>query len=146
VAPGPAADIDTRAAALTQQLINAQNSLYNAQFQMTTIWITYLNTRDELYRDMELMPLDARGVWIDNVKDCECPPEAAGKQEPGAGELPAPRPEKPVGPELLPPPRPEETPKTLKPPEPEARLPVSLPPAPTEGPELTNRSSPAVKD
>jgi outer membrane protein TolC len=62
-----APDTATRAAALTNQLIQAQTALYNAQFQMTTIWITYLNTRLTLYRDMELMPLDYRGVWTDDV-------------------------------------------------------------------------------
>jgi hypothetical protein len=82
-APVPAGqtppDTATRAAALTTQLINAQTSLYNAQFQMTTIWITYLNTRLQLYRDMELMPLDYRGVWIDET-DRECPSsDSAGK-------------------------------------------------------------------
>src|SRR5205807_3374438 len=50
-APGPAGDTATRAAALTTQLINAQTSLYQAQFAMTTIWITYMNTRLQLYRD-----------------------------------------------------------------------------------------------
>jgi hypothetical protein len=76
-APVPAgqlgADVQTRAAALTTQLINAQSSLYRAQFAMTTIWITYLNTRLQLYRDMELMPLDYRGVWIDDIATRECP-------------------------------------------------------------------------
>src|SRR5207245_2633883 len=72
-----AQDTATRAATLTNQLINAQTSLYNAQFQMTTIWITYLNTRLQLYRDMELMPLDYRGVWIDEVNTRECPSGAA---------------------------------------------------------------------
>jgi hypothetical protein len=67
-----AADTTTRAAALTTQLINAQSSLYQAQFTMTTLWITYLNTRLQLYRDMELMPLDFRGVWIDDVAN-QCP-------------------------------------------------------------------------
>jgi hypothetical protein len=67
-------DTATRAASLTTQLINAQNNLYNAQFAMTTIWITYLNQRDQLYRDLELMPLDARGVWIDDIEKCQCPP------------------------------------------------------------------------
>jgi hypothetical protein len=61
------------AAALTNQLIQAQASLYQAQFAMTTIWITYLNTRLQLYRDMELMPLDSRGVWIDDIAISECP-------------------------------------------------------------------------
>jgi outer membrane protein TolC len=82
-APIPAgqvgADVATRAAALTQQLIMAQSSLYNAQFQMTTIWITYLNTRLQLYRDMELMPLDSRGVWTDDVATCQCPPSGADR-------------------------------------------------------------------
>jgi outer membrane protein TolC len=81
----PAADTATRAAALTTQLINAQTSLYNAQFQMTTIWITYLNTRLDLYRDMELMPLDQRGVWIDDVAKCQCPDGDAARPA-GAGE------------------------------------------------------------
>ena len=76
-APVPAGqiapDVQTRAAALTTQLINAQTSLYRAQFAMTTIWITYLNTRLQLYRDMELMPLDYRGVWIDDIATRECP-------------------------------------------------------------------------
>ena len=80
-APVPAGQIPpdtaTRAAALTTQLINAQTSLYNAQFAMTTIWITYLNTRLQLYRDMELMPLDYRGVWIDEVNTRECPSTTA---------------------------------------------------------------------
>src|SRR5262249_15281558 len=50
--PDPRAvqDIATRAATLTNQLIQAQASLYRAQFAMTTIWITYLNTRLQLYR------------------------------------------------------------------------------------------------
>jgi hypothetical protein len=102
-----AQDTATRAAALTNQLIMAQTSLYNAQFAMTTIWITYLNTRLQLYRDMELMPLDQRGVWIDEVGTCECPPgtgTSAGRAEdagrspgggssaPGAERLPPPRP------------------------------------------------------
>jgi hypothetical protein len=76
-------DVATRAAALANQLIMAQTNLYNAQFAMTTIWITYLNTRLQLYRDMELMPLDYRGVWIDEV-DTQCPrSDAAGSSESG---------------------------------------------------------------
>jgi outer membrane protein TolC len=75
--PGVAATA-ANAAALTNQLIQAQNSLYQAQFTMTTIWINYLNTRLQLYRDMELMPLDNRGVWIDDIATRECPGGAAG--------------------------------------------------------------------
>jgi hypothetical protein len=75
--PGVAATA-ANAAALTNQLITAQDNLYNAQFTMTTIWINYLNTRLQLYRDMELMPLDYRGVWIDDIATRECPGGAAG--------------------------------------------------------------------
>jgi len=75
--PGVAATA-TSAAALTNQLIQAQNTLYMAQFNMTTIWINYLNTRLQLYRDMELMPLDYRGVWIDDIATRECTGGAAG--------------------------------------------------------------------
>jgi hypothetical protein len=75
--PGVAATA-TSAAALTSQLITAQNSLYQAQTLMTTIWINYLNTRLQLYRDMELMPLDYRGVWIDDIATRECTCGAAG--------------------------------------------------------------------
>src|SRR5262249_23402263 len=50
------------AAALTQQLINAQNSLLRAQNNLYQVWINYLIFRMQLYRDLELMPLDPRGV------------------------------------------------------------------------------------
>jgi outer membrane protein TolC len=110
--PGAAFDAATRAASLTQQLLQAQQQLYQAQFTMTTIWINYLNTRLQLYRDMELMPLDYRGVWIDEVATRECPGGAAcgspqpspagagGSQGASAGErpeqLPGPRPGAPT--------------------------------------------------
>jgi hypothetical protein len=78
-------DVATRAASLTSQLISAQNSLYQANFTMTTIWISYLNTRDQLYRDMELMPLDSRGVWIDDVATCQCDPGIAERPSGASG-------------------------------------------------------------
>ena len=53
------------AAALTQQLINAQRSLVSAQKDAFRVWISYLTTRMNLYLDLELLPLDNRGVWID---------------------------------------------------------------------------------
>jgi len=62
------------AAALTQQLLNAQQSLPQAQNALYTVWISYLNIRIQLYRDLELMPLDARGVWIDECINRDCPP------------------------------------------------------------------------
>ena len=93
----PPPDTATRAASLTNQLINAQTSLYTAHFNMTTIWITYLNTRQEFYRDLDLMNLDDRGMWIDDVeKQCKpCgdeekkPTDKDGKQRPET--LPTPK-------------------------------------------------------
>jgi hypothetical protein len=101
VAGQGAVDTATRAASLTNQLINAQTSLYNSQFTMTTIWITFLNTRDQLYRDMELMPLDDRGVWIDDVATCLCPPSSstsAGSSSPASAPKPEPLPPPEPGP------------------------------------------------
>jgi hypothetical protein len=64
-------DPGARAASLTQQLLNAQNSLLQAQNQLLTVWVTYATTRMQLYRDLEIMPLDNRGVWIDEHTACE---------------------------------------------------------------------------
>jgi hypothetical protein len=80
-------------AALTQQLLAAQRSLPAAQSALLTIWINYLDQRLQLYRDLELMPLDARGVWIDKIKECECPTTeapAAGPAVPATDMLPPP--------------------------------------------------------
>src|SRR5262249_20381844 len=54
-----------QAAALTQQLINAQQGLRTAQTQLFTVWINYHAQRIQLFFDLEILPLDARGVWID---------------------------------------------------------------------------------
>src|SRR5262249_24851751 len=63
---GPVTDSATRAAALTQQLLGAQAGLPRAQTALLMIWVNYITERYQLYRDMELMPLDNRGVWIDD--------------------------------------------------------------------------------
>lgn len=75
---GQSQDTGARAASLTQQLLNAQNSLLQAQNQLLTVWVTYLTTRMQLYRDLELMPLDNRGVWIDDNTSCEYDAGRAG--------------------------------------------------------------------
>ncbi len=88
-------------AALTQQLLSAQRSLPAAQTGLLNLWIQYLNARMQLFRDLELLPLDQRGVWIDEIKDCDC-------------SLNAPQ---PAAVELLPPAKgqPSATPQTLPP-------------------------------
>lgn len=52
-------------AALTNQLLQAQSRLVNAQNQIYTLWVDYLITRLQLYRDLEMMTLNQRGEWID---------------------------------------------------------------------------------
>jgi hypothetical protein len=91
-------------AALTNQLLTTQLSLLSSQNDLYSIWITYQIYRTDLYRDMGLMPLDNRGVWIDADATANQPADnrpAAGQQPPANApqQLPAP------GPEQLPQPR-----------------------------------------
>jgi hypothetical protein len=74
----PPPDTAARAATLTNQLLNAQRSLPVAQNALLTVWVNYVNTRFQLYRDLELLPLDNRGVWIDELTTCE-----SGSDQPG---------------------------------------------------------------
>jgi hypothetical protein len=92
-------------AALTQQLLTSQSSLPRSQNALLSLWINYLNARLQLYRDLELMPLDARGVWIDEVRDedCKCGQGGAKPAADSQGErlAPEPRPMPPAdGPEM----------------------------------------------
>jgi hypothetical protein len=85
------------AAALTQQLLNAQQSLLRAQNALYQIWINYQNFRMNLYLDLELLPLDARGIWIDEPQlpnAADCPPGTPpGPLDPRVGQrLPDPQP------------------------------------------------------
>jgi hypothetical protein len=94
--PGAAGAADGPAA-LTSQLLGAQRSLPQAQNQLLTVWINYLNTRLQLFRDLEMMPLDQRGVWIDEIRACDCSlsgDRPDGPRVPPAGnqQLPEPQP------------------------------------------------------
>lgn len=78
--------------ALTQQLLQAQQQKLQAQNQLLTIWVTYQSVRLTLYRDLELMPLDARGVWTDDITTSQCcPDENAGDSFPADRVPDAPR-------------------------------------------------------
>jgi hypothetical protein len=91
------------AAALTQQLLNAQGSLASSQNLMLTLWVNYQNARFQLYRDLELMPLDSRGVWIDDDATREADArKPAGPDAAPAGGAPPAQPE----PERIPKPKP----------------------------------------
>jgi hypothetical protein len=81
--PGAATDTAARGASLAAQLLQAQGFLPTAQNALLTSWITYLNTRYQLYRDLELMPLDTRGVWIDDNATCDENSPAPGGTLPG---------------------------------------------------------------
>ena len=70
-------------------MLNAQAGLNGAQNALFGLWINYLNTRIQLYRDLELMPLDFRGVWTD-----ELAPNGTSRIP---GGLVVPRDESPVG-------------------------------------------------
>jgi hypothetical protein len=91
-------------AALTNQLLTAQSNLVRAQNDLYTQWNGYLTTRLNQYRDLGLMPLDARGVWIDDVANCDCQPSVPGQPGPGPerpsreppDQLPEPRPVPPA--------------------------------------------------
>jgi hypothetical protein len=88
--PGQAAAQTQQAAAnaasLTQQLLNAQMLLLQAQNNLYTVWVNYLIARMTLYRDIERLPLDLRGVWIDE----SCPSPALPEQLPPPHAVPGP--------------------------------------------------------
>lgn len=46
-------------------LVNALNSVLNAQNSLVSDWITYETNRLNIYRDMGIMEIDPRGVWTD---------------------------------------------------------------------------------
>jgi hypothetical protein len=81
-------------AALTTQLLQAQNSLLSAQNSLYSTWIGYLTTRMNFYRDLGVLPLDSRGVWIDaSAAACDCSNspdrQPADEQQPGQQRPPA---------------------------------------------------------
>ncbi|MCI0684204.1 MAG: TolC family protein [Gemmataceae bacterium] len=53
------------AAALTENLLRTYSALANGQRDLLNTWIQYQVARQQLYVDLEMMPLDSRGVWID---------------------------------------------------------------------------------
>jgi hypothetical protein len=78
-APGAARDAASSAAALTQQVVNGQNSVLRAQNSIYDTYVRYIRSRMELYRDLELLRVDSRGVWID---DYASPAERASTGQP----------------------------------------------------------------
>lgn len=48
-------------------LLNALQSVLNAQNDLIRIWVQYEQNRINIHRDMDIMQVDERGVWIDPV-------------------------------------------------------------------------------
>ena len=91
--PAPGAQTDAgSAAALTLQVLNAQQSLLTAQNQLYSIWVSYLSSRMTLYLDLEKMQIDERGVWSDeSLPADEAPARPVVEPGPRGERLPAPR-------------------------------------------------------
>ncbi|MCS6975403.1 MAG: TolC family protein [Gemmatales bacterium] len=81
-APGAQRDAASSAAALTQQVVNAQNSVLRAQNSIYATYVNYIRARMELYRDLELLRVDSRGVWIDEYASPAERPDGS-QPEPG---------------------------------------------------------------
>jgi len=62
-------------AALTEQLLNAQDGLVQAQNTLYTTWVNFLTARMELYLDLDLLPIDPRGNWTDELSSPSGRPE-----------------------------------------------------------------------
>jgi outer membrane protein TolC len=75
--PGSTRDAASSAASLTQQLVQAQARVPRSQSDLYTTWVSYLIARMELYRDLELMRIDSRGVWIDDIPATLPPPASS---------------------------------------------------------------------
>ncbi|MGH2628267.1 MAG: hypothetical protein ACRDHY_16635, partial [Anaerolineales bacterium] len=48
-----------------QNLLFALSDLRNTQNNLMSVWLNYLASRMRLYREMGIMRLDDRGLWID---------------------------------------------------------------------------------
>lgn len=72
-------------ASLTNQLLQAQNSLVGAQNGVYQIWINYLIARQQLYRDMGRMNIDIRGVWTDDLTGSQRTSNPERRGNPGEG-------------------------------------------------------------
>ncbi|HEX4611444.1 MAG TPA: TolC family protein, partial [Urbifossiella sp.] len=96
--PVPGAQNDAgSAAALTNQLLNAQQNLVNQQNTLYTIWVNYMVSRMSLFADTELLQIDESGGWNDeSLSGRQGPgrvdPGAPGAAGPGAERLPPPPP------------------------------------------------------
>ena len=82
--PAPGTNTDAgSSAALTQQVLNAQSTLVNAQNTLYQLWVAYLTSRMSFYLDLEQMQLDDRGVWIDELPNRTDRQDRPDQSQPG---------------------------------------------------------------
>jgi hypothetical protein len=92
--PGAGSDAGS-AAALTQQVLQAQSNLVSAQNTLFQIWVSYMTSRMVFYLDLEQMQLDEHGVWCNepsNRTDRQDRHDGQPQPQPGSERLHAPRP------------------------------------------------------
>jgi hypothetical protein len=94
--PAPGAQNDAgSAAALTNQLLQAQGNLVQAQNTLYTIWLNYQISRLALFADTEILQIDESGGWNDERTPGSENPDApgpGGPAGPGPERLPRPVP------------------------------------------------------
>jgi len=60
-------------------LINALNSVLVAQNELVGIWVAYERSRLNIHRDMGIMEIDARGLWVDDFYQRQARPARSGE-------------------------------------------------------------------
>ncbi|ADG69297.1 Outer membrane protein-like protein [Planctopirus limnophila DSM 3776] len=63
-------------------LLNALNAILGAQNDLIGIWVDYERNRINIYRDMDIMQVDERGIWIDDIYQNRTSPAASDNNEP----------------------------------------------------------------
>jgi hypothetical protein len=76
---GSGTSVQANAAALTSQYLGALSSLNNSQVKMYDIWLSIFATRMQLYLDLERLPLDLRGVWVEEASPHAPEPGPVGR-------------------------------------------------------------------
>ncbi len=63
--PGQAAQRGTGSGNQGLNLLNALQTILNAQNDLINIWVEYERNRINIHRDMDIMVVDERGLWVD---------------------------------------------------------------------------------
>ena len=69
-------------------LLNAVSAVLTAQNNLIQIWASYERNRINIYRDMDIMEIDERGVWVDPLYQNMDPPETPTNSSESANAIP----------------------------------------------------------